>query len=105
MSDVRESGTDLDFFGGKNPLLNTLFSMDIEPDEPDEPDEVVSVVNTRNMIIYYVGKNTGRTYVFNGAGSVVEDVDKIDAEEMVNLPVTPSCCGSFPTPYFQIVGR
>lgn len=76
--------------------------MDIEPDEPDE---VVAVMNTRSMIIYYVGKHTGRTYIFNGAGSIIEDVDKLDAEEMVNLPLTPSCCGSLPTPYFQIVGR
>lgn len=93
MSDVGESS---------NNILNESFFMDIEPDEPDE---VVSVMNMRNMVIYFVGKHTGRTYVFNGAGSVVEDVDKIDADEMVNLPVTPSCCGSFPTPYFQIVGR
>jgi len=84
-------------------ILNEDFFMDIEPDEPEE--ETVTVMNLRSMVIYYVGKNTGRTYVFNGAGSVVENVDKIDAEEMVNLPVTPSCCGSYPTPYFQIVGR
>ena len=103
MSDARESGTDLDFFGGKNPLMNTLFSMDIEPDEPD--DETVAVMNMRSMIIHYVGKSTGRTYIFNGAGSVVEDVNKIDADEMINLHITPSCCGSYSTPYFQLVGR
>lgn len=94
MSNVGKSGSN---------ILNEDFFMDIEPDEPEE--ETVTVMNLRSMVIYYVGKNTGRTYVFNGAGSVVENVDKIDAEEMVNLPVTPSCCGSYPTPYFQIVGR
>jgi hypothetical protein len=99
MSDVRESGIIINIVEPDERFIQESFCMDIEPDE------VVSVMNTRNMIIYYVGKNTGRTYVFNGAGSVVEDVDKIDADEMVNLPVTPSCCGSFPTPYFQIVGR
>lgn len=88
MSDARESVLSID-----------------EPQEEDEP-EVVSVMNTREMIIYYVGKNTGRTYIFNGAGSIVENVDKLDAEEMANLPLIPSCCGSLPSvPYFQIVGR
>lgn len=75
-------------------------------EEPQDESEVVSVMNTREMIIYYVGKSTGRTYVFNGAGSIVHDVDKNDAEEMINLPLIPSCCGSLPSvPYFQIVGR
>lgn len=102
MSNVRKSRLDIEPVGENSQMLVESFSMDIEPDEPDD---TVSVMNMRNMVIYYVGKNTGRTYVFNGAGSVVENVDKIDAEEMVNLPVTPSCCGSYPTPYFQIVGR
>lgn len=103
MSDVRKSRLNIEPVGENSQSLVESFYMDIEPDEPQE--ETVTVMNMRNMIIYYVGKNTGRTYVFNGAGSTVENVDKIDADEMVNLPIAPSCCGSFSTPYFQIVGR
>lgn len=101
MPNVRESRISIEPIDEEPQAMVESFSMDIEADEP----EIVAVMNNRNMIIHYVGKSTGRTYIFNGAGSIVEDVDKNDAEEMINLPLTPSCCGSFPTPYFQIVGR
>ena len=67
--------------------------------------EVVSVVLTRHKIVTVTGKVTGRKYIFRGAGSIVDDVDKRDAEIMINQPLPPSCCGSYPTPQFQILGR
>jgi len=67
--------------------------------------EVVSVILCRHKVVNVIGAFTGRTYKFGGAGSIVDDVDIRDAEALVNKPLPPSCCGSFPTPQFQILGR
>jgi len=76
------------------------------PKEEELPEPiVVSVVLLRNKIVKVTGKVTERIYLFNGAGSIIDDVDIRDAELLVNLPLPPSCCGSFPTPQFQIIGR
>ena len=66
---------------------------------------VVSVILLKSKIVKATGKVTGRVYLFNGSGSIVDDVDIRDAELMVNQPLPPSCCGSIPTPQFQIIGR
>jgi len=68
-------------------------------------DEVVSLVLMKDLILTVYGSVTGRKYVWHGSGSIVEDVDVKDAEVMMQMPLPPSCCGSYPTPYFQIVGR
>ncbi len=63
----------------------------------------VSVMLMKAKVVIVIGASTGREYVFNGAGSVINDVDRTDAEDMINKHPTPSCCGSYPTPYFQIL--
>lgn len=85
------------------PTLVEDVTMDIKLDEPTQ--DVVSVVLLRSMIVKVVGKNTGRMYVFNGAGSVLDDVDRLDAEAMLQKAGNTSCCGTQSTPYFQILGR
>jgi hypothetical protein len=84
------------------------FDLEIEAWKEEVPvirEKVVSVVLARHKIVNVTGKFTGRIYKFNGAGSIVDDVDIRDAELLVNLPLPPSCCGSYPTPQFQILGR
>lgn len=81
-----------------------------EPQEviQEEPqgEEVVSVILLQEMILKITGVHTGREYVFRGSGSIIEDVNKEDAEEMVSrFPTIPSCCGSYSAPYLQILGR
>jgi len=90
----------------------TFIESTIENDVPvmedveEEPYvEVVSVVLTRHKVVNVTGKVTGRVYTFRGAGSIRDDVDIRDAELMVNTPLTKSCCGSYSTPQFQILGR
>lgn len=73
--------------------------------EKTEEDNTVAVMLLRAKVVKVTGKFTGREYVFDGAGSVINDVDRTDAEEMINKHLPPSCCGSYPTPYFQIIGR
>ena len=55
----------------------------------------------RDVIYKYKGKSTGREYVWNGAGSQV-DVDKNDAEYLLNKESYRSCCDSYSTPSFEI---
>ena len=49
------------------------------------------------------GRVTGKKYVFNGAGSIV-DVDKEDADILINIRRSGCCPGSVgSSPYFQII--
>jgi len=63
--------------------------------------ETVSIISLRNMKINYTGKASGKLYVFDGAGAVV-DVDVEDAEIML-AKRGGNCCpgGSGPAPYFS----
>jgi len=65
--------------------------------------ETVAIVSMRNMKINYTGPVTGKLYVFDGAGAVV-DVDVEDAEIML-AKRGGKCCpgGSGPAPYFSTV--
>ena len=76
-------------------------------DEQEEPIEevvleTVRLVLQKDVVLTYTGKITGNVYVFNRAGSQL-DVDKRDAEIMLMRKGSPSCCGSQPTPYFDVV--
>jgi len=56
----------------------------------------------RNLKLKYKGPVTGKTYVFSGAGAIV-DVDKEDAEIMLEKRGGTCCEGSGstqPQPYF-----
>lgn len=66
--------------------------------------ETIKIVSLRNMKINYTGKVSGKLYVFNGAGAVV-DVDVEDAEIMVNKQGGQCCQGtaSGPSKYFAKV--
>jgi len=68
-----------------------------------EEKETVSIMLHRSKIVKIRGEVTGKQYIFNGGGSIVE-VDKKDVEGMMrNNRVRQSCCGSFSSPYFSIV--
>ena len=64
--------------------------------------ETVRIMLMHDVILEYTGFVTGRLYIFNHGGSVL-DVDKKDAEKMLMRTEQRSCCGSVSTPYFEIV--
>ena len=67
----------------------------------EEP-ETVRIMLGHDVILEYTGVITGKLYVFNRGGSIL-DVDKKDAEIMLKRTEQQSCCGSFSSPYFIIV--
>jgi hypothetical protein len=69
----------------------------------EEIEETVPVRLMKQLIVKVTGNSTGKIYIFNGAGSIV-NVDKSDLE-IINRKnkVRPSCCGSYPSPYFDIL--
>jgi len=71
----------------------------------DLPEPVVQqLVLLKDVKLIVPGPVTGNTYVFPGAGSVV-DVDILDVEGLLTKYGQRSCCGSdVPTPYFSLVG-
>ena len=74
----------------------------IEEEIPQIPDTVLLVL-LRDMNLTIVGKVTGKTYNFNGAGSI-QDVDRKDAEIMLTkMSGKCDCPGSIGrSPYFEI---
>lgn len=75
----------------------------IAPQEQNEA-ETVPVRLLRHMIVYITGRISGKEYIFNNVGSVV-NVDKEDVEGMMKRNVVKqSCCGSYSnSPYFEIL--
>lgn len=75
----------------------------IKEQEPDI--ETVPVMLMKSMILKMTGKVTGKEYIFNGGGSIV-DIDVRDMENLLenNKPI-PSCCGSYSSPNFEVLGR
>jgi hypothetical protein len=58
---------------------------------------------SRNMILVIDGEVTGKHYVFNGVGSIV-DVDDKDGEIMkIKTSGQPCCSGGEPSLYFYVV--
>jgi len=71
--------------------------------ESEEPD-TIRLVLLQNMKLIITGSYTGKTYIFDGAGSI-QDVDKLDAEEFLKRRSPKECCpGSVGgnRPYFEI---
>lgn len=65
---------------------------------------VKQLVLQKDLVLKVVGPVTGETYVFNGAGSVV-DVDERDVEFLLERISSTGCCGSFgSSTYFTLVG-
>lgn len=71
-----------------------------------EVSETVRLVLMKNVNLNILGPVTGKRYSFSGAGAQV-DVDKSDADLMINKISTSRCCDGSgvgkPTPYFEIV--
>lgn len=63
--------------------------------------KTVRIVSLRTSKVNVTGKTTGKLYVFNGAGSMV-DVDEQDAQEILSKRAGKSCCGPGRTPFFQL---
>jgi len=58
---------------------------------------------SRNMILHIDGTVTGKHYIFNGIGSIV-DVDDEDGEIMkIKTSGQPCCSGGEPPLYFHVV--
>lgn len=65
---------------------------------------VKQLVLQKDLVLKVVGPVTGDTYVFTGAGSVV-DVDERDAPGLLEMVSSHGCCGSFgSSTYFTLVG-
>ena len=79
---------------------------DIELDEiiEEEPEiETISVMLMQSLVVKVIGDVTGKEYIFNGGGSIVE-VDKIDIGIINKYNIaTVSCCGTLSSPYFKFV--
>jgi hypothetical protein len=76
---------------------------------PETPKYNKGISNTRlirssvDAIYKTTGAVSGREYVFNGGGSVVE-VNKEDVDEFLSRRNRKGCCGSpIPTPIFELV--
>jgi hypothetical protein len=69
----------------------------------EEIEETVPVRLMKQLIVKVTGNSTGKIYIFNGAGSIV-NVNKSDLEIINKKNKThPSCCGSYSSPYFDIL--
>ena len=70
--------------------------------ETKKAPETVRLVLQRNLRLKYTGQKSGKLYVFDGAGSII-DVDKEDVEIMLKKHGGTCCEGSGstkPQPYF-----
>ena len=77
---------------------------DKKKEEPkkSKQSETVRLVLQRNLRLKYTGQKSGKLYVFDGAGSII-DVDKEDVEIMLKKHGGTCCEGSGstkPQPYF-----
>jgi hypothetical protein len=71
--------------------------------EKEEELGTVSVMLMQSLIVKIIGDVTGKEYIFNGGGSIVE-VDKQDIGIINKYNVsTISCCGSYSSPYFKFI--
>ncbi len=74
-----------------------------ELDLPKADIETVSIRCLKPMIVRVTGGITGTKYVFRGAGSVL-DIDAKDVESIMSKNRRiQSCCGSYSSPYFEIL--
>ena len=65
--------------------------------------ETTKLALRKNLKLNIIGPETGNTYQFSGAGSVV-DADNRDVAKLLEKGLNgKSCCGSPSTPYFEIV--
>jgi len=71
--------------------------------EIEQEDEVVSIRCLKPMIVRVTGEATQTKYIFNGMGSIL-DVDAKDVESIMRRNKRiQSCCGSYSSPYFELV--
>ena len=74
-----------------------------KPIEVVEESTTVRVMLMKSTILKMVGHVTGKEYIFNGGGSIVEiDIEDIDNLIEHNVRIQ-SCCGSFSSPNFEIL--
>lgn len=72
-------------------------------EESNLENDMVSIRCLKPMIVRVTGAVTGNKYVFRGAGSI-EEVDEKDVESIMSKNRrTQSCCGSYSSPYFEIL--
>ena len=60
------------------------------------------LVLMQEKIYKYIGKSTGKQYIWNDAGAT-QDVDKEDADFLMAKEGYRSCCDSYSNPQFMIV--
>lgn len=69
----------------------------------DLPAAFVRLVLARDIVLKINGPVTGKQYVFNRAGSMV-DVDASDVPGLLLKRSKSSCCSGETSPYFDVVG-
>jgi len=78
-------------------------TIDINAPQEQNEIETVPVRLMKSMIVKVIGSTTGKEYLFNGAGSII-NVDKSDLESIRKKNrIHQSCCGSYSSPYFDIL--
>jgi len=88
---------------GRMPNARRSSKIDIIAPQEQNEAETVPVRLMKELKVNVIGAVTGNTYIFNGAGSIV-NVDKLDMENINKKNyVHNSCCGSYSSPYFDIL--
>ena len=78
-------------------------TIDINAPQEQNEIETVPVRLMKSMIVRVIGGTTGKEYLFNGAGSIV-NVDKSDLESIRRKNTKhKSCCGDYSSPYFDVL--
>lgn len=78
-------------FKGKRSLKPTI---DVEGVTAyNKQPDTVSIRNLVDANVKITGTVTGNVYIFNGAGSIRDDIDVRDKDEILNKKRGRSCCG------------
>jgi hypothetical protein len=104
IKDIEPQEEDIKEFFDKLDEFVDLAEDEISIFAEEEPEiETFSVMLMQVMIVKIIGDVTGKEYIFNGGGSIVE-VDKRDIGiiNKYNVAIT-SCCGTLSSPYFKFV--
>lgn len=65
------------------------------------PSRTVKLQLQKSIILNVTGPVTGQKYQFMGAGSIRDDIDILDAPELLKMQTGGSCCGgNSPQHYF-----
>ena len=85
-----------------NKVMYKPVELKVEVPKQKEYNEIdtISIISLIDAKLTITGTVTGKLYVFNGAGTA-QEVDILDADDMLNKKRGKACCGGTSTPLFQ----